>query len=143
MANDLTNAVRDRLNKGDPVRSDIGGVSLGTLLQRLENESVAVQEVVIAADATGGQDFVAAFDGKIVDVVVQCNGANVSGSLQVRRATTGITDAIICAVNHVIDRAGTIDDAEDTMVADETLNILANGAADVGTVRILVRRTTV
>ena len=109
----------------------------GTRLQEAQAQGLVVQEVVVSADATGGKSFTADYSMKIVDVLVQCNAANVGGALQLRRGTDTLTDHITCAVNHVVTRAGTLDDAFDTLTAGETLNVRAKDVADRGTMRIV------
>lgn len=116
---------------------------VGNLLKEAIDEVEALQaaqvyetvglKLAVVADASAGINFVMpAFDLEIVDVVVQCTASNVAGTLQVRRLTTPVTDAMICAVADAVVRMGTIDVAERLITAGETLNILANGAADRG-----------
>jgi hypothetical protein len=66
----------------------------------------------------------------IADVVVQAQAAANTGTLQLRRTTTAITDAIVAAVNHTLGRAATIDDEQATTTAGETLNFISTGSTE-------------
>ena len=98
----------------------------------------------VTADATSGlaiYDSAVPFDFEILDVVVQCTAANASGTLKLTDGTSDITDAIVCAVDKTIGRAGTIDDAKSSLSAGDTLKVVSNGAADRGTVTIIGKRS--
>ncbi len=89
------------------------------------------------AHVTAGQPFVAEFDMTVVDVVVQCVDANANGTAQLRTGTTAITDAIICAVDKVIVRAGSIDHAQEDLSAGSTYNVKTNATGDKGIMTIV------
>jgi hypothetical protein len=96
----------------------------------------------IGADATSGLkifDANAPFKFEILDVVVQARAASASGTVTVSDGTTDITDAIVAAVDKVVTRAGTIDDAASEIAAGGSLVLTTNGAAD----RALVTLTVV
>jgi hypothetical protein len=114
-------------------------VQKAKLADRLAATPVVVRAVV-SADATGGQAVTIPYDMYLIDVIVQCNAANASGTLQLRNGTTAITDAIACATNHAVARAGTIDDAHEDILTTDSINLLANGAADRGTVYLIGMR---
>jgi len=102
------------------------------LATAMQNRMVVVRVVVDAAANSTAKTFTVPYDMYIVDVVVQCTAANASGTLTLRTGTTAISDGIACATNHAVDRAATLDDAQVTRTAGETLNLIANGANDRG-----------
>lgn len=113
---------------------------LGDKVSDLTYKSPAIIEAAITADATGGLAITVPYDLKIVDVIVQCTAANALGTVTVRNVATAITDAIVCAVNKVIGRAGTIDAAQATLLKGGNLNVVTNGAADRGVVSLVCMR---
>lgn len=102
-----------------------------------------VVNYAVTADATGGLEIISSLpcDMEILDVIVQCTTANTSGTLLISESANAITNAMICAVDKVIVRAGTIDDAFSKMSAGDTLKVTANGNADRGTVTIIAKRS--
>lgn len=115
-------------------------VSLGDKLQAMATYGMACVRVVVDDTAAAGFDFTMPVAMNIADVVVQAQAAATSGTLQLRRTTTAITDAIDAAVNHVVDRAATIDDEQATTTAGETLNFISTGSdeTEAGKVRAIV-----
>lgn len=99
-----------------------------------------VRVVVDAAANSTAKTLTWPYDGYLVDVVVQSNAASASGTLTLRKGTTAISDAIACATNHSIARAGTLDDAQVDISAGTDLNLIANGAGDRGTVYLFGMR---
>ncbi len=96
----------------------------------------------ITADATStAVQFTIPFACRIVDIIVECTTASGSGTATVRKVTTAISDAMIMAVDKVIVRAGTIDDAQSTLAAGNNVNVITNGAADRGKVTLVCVRT--
>lgn len=77
---------------------------------------------------------------EVVDIIVQTRAANAAGTATVRKVATAISDAMIMAVDKVIVRAGTIDDAQSTLAAGDNVNVITNGAADRGFVTLVCRR---
>lgn len=94
----------------------------------------------IEADATGEKAVPIPFACEVIDVIVQCRATNAGGTMTLKKGSTAITDAMICAVDKVIVRAGTIDDAQSTLKEGDSVSVDANGASDRGLVTILVRR---
>lgn len=99
---------------------------------------IVVQRVDITADASGATDFTALFSGELIQAWTHATATNASGTLQVRRGTTGITDAMACATANAVDKADTITQASKDITAGETLNVIANGAADRGEVYLMI-----
>lgn len=104
--------------------------------------------IVIKKDISAAADPVTIFDAslpygiRILDVIVECTGANASGTVTLTDGTNPITDAMVMAVDKVIVRAGTIDDAYASLAAGASLVADKNAAADKGTVTIIAVRTT-
>lgn len=97
----------------------------------------------VTADATGGLkifDENAPVGLRIRDVIVECTAANASGTLKITDGTSDITNAIVCAVDKTITRAGTIDDAKSSIAEGGSLSVVANGASDRGTVTLVCER---
>ena len=63
--------------------------------------------------------------------------ANSNGTLTLKNGTNAISDAIICAVDKTITRAGTIDDSVSTLYTTSTVTVDAAGANDRGIMWII------
>ena len=75
----------------------------------------------------------APFAFRIVDVTCQCNGAVAGATATIHQGSvaapgTAITDAMVCAVNKVVTRVGTIDDAEADIAAGGSLTVVKAAA---------------
>lgn len=110
------------------------------------NYGLSIIEVPVTADASGAnaKTFTVPFNCKIVKALTICKAANTAGTLQVRRATTAITAAVVCAVNDTIAESATLVAAELTLAVGTTYNVLAGGTdatATRGVVQLLVART--
>lgn len=142
----ISDAAKDELDRMDAAAQKHG---LGTELKELQTNIATVEtgalyvlETIITADATGEVAIPVTFPCKVVDVIVECTAANANGTLTLKKGGTAITDAIICAVDKVVTRAGTIDDAQSTLaVSDTALTVDAAQAGDRGRISVLVRRT--
>lgn len=62
------------------------------------------------------------FDLEIVDVIIQPRGASTNGTVTINDGTNDITDAITCAVDKTIGRAGTINDAYSSLDAGDEIH---------------------
>jgi len=100
------------------------------------NARPVVLSAAITADATGGQSITVPYDMTIYDVVVVATAASGGGTVTVRSATNAISDAIACAVDTTVARAGTLDDTYTSVTTSSSLNVITNGAADRGLVYI-------
>lgn len=114
---------------------------IGDRLKELQDRSVAIQRIPIAADASGGLSFIAEYSGELVDAWVVCTAANASGTLGIRRSSTALTTLMICAVIDVLTRTALVLQSGKAIVAGETLNIKANGASDRGIVYMAILRS--
>ncbi len=114
---------------------------LGDRVKELQDKTLFIQRIPVAVDASGGLNFTVEYSGELVDAWVVCTAANASGTLQIRRSTTALTTAMICAVIDVLVRNALILQSGKTLVAGETLNVKANGASDRGVVYMAVLRS--
>jgi hypothetical protein len=99
-------------------------------------------KTAITADASAGlviTDLVP-IGSQIIDVQVIATAANTAGTVTLRTnaaSPVAITDAMVCAVDKVVVRAGTIDDAYNTVTANG-LQLLAGGTDATATRAIIV-----
>jgi hypothetical protein len=82
----------------------------------------------------------APFAFRILDVTVRCDAANALGTATLEDTVggggTAITDAIVMAVDEVVTRAGTINNAVADVALAGDLIVVTNGAGDIGQVAI-------
>lgn len=131
----LSDIQRQELNKGsNPVTQKV------VLGDAVYLAPVYIQAAIEADATSSAVAFTIPFACRIVDIIVECTAASGSGTATVRKVTTAISDAMIMAVDKVIVRAGTIDDAQSTLAAGNNVNVITNGAADRGVVTLVCVR---
>jgi len=89
------------------------------VLQYLQDNMTATDIAALKRFATvsispsgGNQTFTIPVGAKIIDAKVICTGANSGGTVQIKTGgASAISDAMICAVDKVVVRAGAIDNA--------------------------------
>jgi len=123
--------VYDKIDRSSIVPDQTNKV--GTLIKG----SPIVVKVVIDADYTGEKAVTIPYDMEVIDIVVQCTAASGGGTLILENGGTAVSDAIICAVDKVITRAGTIDDAQSTLLTTSTVTVDAGQAGDRGIMWII------
>jgi hypothetical protein len=69
----------------------------------------------------------APFAFEIIDVIVQPRGASTNGTMKLQDGSSDITNAMTCAVDKTIARAGTIDDAKSTIAVSGSLIVICAG----------------
>lgn len=107
-----------------------------------DKADLVVIKYTIDSDHTTAKPITIPHDLTIIDVIVQCTAANALGTAKLQRGASDITDAMVMAVDHVIVRAGTIDNAYQTLDhLSHTLNVVCNGAADRGVLHIIGYRS--
>lgn len=133
----ISSRQQEVINNDNPTNQE---VALGDKLQTMATYGMACVRVVVDDTAADGFNFTMPVAMNIADIVVQAQATATSGTLQLRRTTTAISDAIDAAVNHNIDRAATIDDAQAATTAGETLNFISTGSntTEAGKVRAIV-----
>lgn len=129
----LSSANRAKLGNDNPTSQ---GVALATALSYANT----IVRAVVDSTAASGFNITMPVAMEITDVVIQAQAAANTGTLQLRRSTNAITDAMICAVDHTLARAATIDNARATTTAGETLNVISTGSdgTEAGKVRAIV-----
>lgn len=89
-----------------------------------------VHTFAVGDAATGDIDIVVKQKCEVVDVWCQKqNGAGAANTMQVKKGASAISDAIACATDNAITRAGSIDDANSTLNEGDTLRLTATRAA--------------
>ena len=133
----LTQKEADQLDQSDPTRqkTEIGNEVLAQ--QTIDANTPRVVRFAITANATGALSITIPYDMVILDVWVECTTASGGGTATLRKSTTAITDAMVMAVDKTMVHAGTIDDAQSTILTTDSINVITNGAADRGVVTIL------
>jgi len=128
----LSAANRKELGNDNPTNQSVG---LETALGYVNT----VIRVVVDSTAAAGFSFTMPVAMNIADVVFQSQAAATTGTLQLRRSTTAITDAMTCAVDHIMGRATSIDNAQAVTTAGETLNFISTGqdGTEAGKVRAI------
>lgn len=131
----LSDIQRQELNKGsNPVSQKV------VLGDAVYSSPLLLEANIDAAANVTAVSVSVPFACEVIDVIVQSRAASASGTATVRKATTAISDAIVMAVDAVVTRAGTIDDAQSTLAAGDDLNVITNGANDRGLVQIVCKR---
>ena len=125
----MNQAEADAVDNIDP-RSQISQVV--ERIREIQATGLVVQRVDVTADASAGADFLVDYAMVLLDVLVRATATSGSGTLTLRRLTTAISSAVVCAVDEVLSRTTTITDAGQVLAVGETLNIIAAGAADRG-----------
>ena len=125
----ITSVQAEKLNKNETTNQD---VQLGSALR----SALIAIDFEVTADATSGLTIPVLYGIKIREVVVQCTATNGAGTLTLRTSTNAISDAIVCAVDTTIGRAGTLDNDYTTIAKDGNLNVISNGAADRGVITV-------
>jgi len=133
----LSDVFKDVINRMHP---DTQKVGLGDEIQLLGVYSPVILTYAVTADATGGLAIPVPFNFEILSVMVQCRATSGSGSMQLKKGSTAITDAIACATDKANVRDGSIDDAQSTITTADTLSVWANGANDRALITIVGKR---
>jgi len=129
----LSSTNRSKLGNDNPTNQNVG---LSTALSYANT----IFRFVVDSTAAAGFNLVIPAAINITDIVIQAQAAATTGTLQLRRVSTVISNAMVCAVDHTLARAGTIDNAQAATTAGETLNVISTGddAAEAGKVRAIV-----
>ena len=114
---------------------------LGARVQELQANTLYIQRVPVTADASAGTGFAVEVSGELVDMWVVCTSSNASGTLGIRRVATALTTLVACVTVDVEARTALLLQSGKTLVAGETLNVKANGAADRGVVYLAILRS--
>jgi len=100
--------------------------------------------VMFSKDVTTGAASVSFFgeagapvDFEILDVIVQPRGASTNGTLKAQANGADVTNAMLCATDKTLARAGTIDDAYSTVKQGSDITIVCAGDT-IGNTKALV-----
>jgi hypothetical protein len=89
--------------------------------------------------ATSDIDIVVTEKFEVLDVICRKDsGAGAGNTMQIKNGATAISDAIACAVDKTVTRAGTIDVAQNVIAAGGTLRLTATKAAGTRTALVTV-----
>lgn len=101
-----------------------------------------VHEFVIADAATADYDLQIEEKFEVIDVIVRKSGAGAGNTVQIKNVVAGvgtaITDAIAAAVDKTVTRAGTIDPAQEVVLAGNKLRASVTRAAGSGAMKVTV-----
>ena len=114
--------------------------SIGTKIYDVDNNGLFYIFKTVPAASHAGITITVPFSCQIEDAIVQCTTASVGGTITVKNGSTAITDAIICATDKAIVRAGTIDDAQNSITTASTLTAITAATGDAGTLTLVVRK---
>jgi hypothetical protein len=129
-----------------PHRANLAGVAKDLIANRYTVQdnavTVGMKGVIlfnVADAATADIDIVVTEKIEVIDVVVRKDaGAGAGNTMQIKKGATAITDAIACAVDKTVTRAGTIDVAQNTLSPGDTLRLTATRAAGTRTCKVSV-----
>lgn len=91
---------------------------------------------VQGAAGAAANNFSISRGGTLVDVTVIARADQVGGTVTVGKGADAVTDAIVCATDGNVTRAGTINDSRYTFVSGDALRVTTAGAATLCTVAI-------
>jgi len=94
--------------------------------------------VTVAANATA-VNFTVPYGFKLIDAFAVGSATSSGATLTLRTGTTALTSGMACAAADALGRATTL--TVGTHKAGDVLNVIANGAADRGTVFLIGKRT--
>lgn len=92
----------------------------------------------ITGDATGGDDYVLPRGGTIADIWAVASATSGGGTATVAVGGNAVSSAVVLAVADAVSRTTTLDVTFTTVVTGDTLTFTTNGAADRGTVFVLL-----
>lgn len=94
---------------------------------------------VVPDAATSDIDIVVNDKIEVIDVICRKDsGAGAGNTMQIKKGASAISDAIACAVDKAVTRAGTIDVANNQLNPNDTLRLTATKAAGTRTATVTV-----
>jgi hypothetical protein len=130
----ISAAEATKIDKAFPVSQSVGvGAEAKAMQDKAAYDPIFIK-VEITADATAGQSVTIPYAFELMEVIVQARDTVENGTVTVRKGTDAITNAIIMAADTVITRAGTITDAQSTILTTDDINVITANAGDVGLV---------
>ena len=114
--------------------------SLGSKIYDVDNNGLFYIYKVVPAASHAGIAITIPFACQIEDAIVQCTVASGTGTITVKNGSTAITDAMVCAEDKVIVRAGTIDNSVNSITTSTVLTAITHATGDAGTLTLVVRK---
>jgi hypothetical protein len=135
-------------NMGIVDAKNIRDAVIETRMVGVVNDNKVIPSAIVY-DVTTGAASIKIFDAnapykfEILDVIIQPRGASTNGTIKLTDGANDITNAMVCAADKTMVRAGTIDNAYSTIAADGTLEIVCAGdspAATIGLITIIIAK---
>lgn len=101
-------------------------------------QDALVVRFTITGDASGGDNYTMTRVADVLDVTVTCTAANGGGTVTVSKGSANISNAIACATNNAVARAGTIATANASLAVGDSLRVTTNAAGDRGIATVLI-----
>lgn len=91
----------------------------------------APKEVLAVYSSVDGADGAVTLTRNLLvfDVSVTCTNTSANGTITINNVAAAITDAIVCATDTNVTRAGTINDANNAVASGNLINIVRAGDA--------------
>jgi hypothetical protein len=123
--------------------NEIDTTKIATLASYVVTGMNVVYDVTTGAAEVKVFDSDAPFKFRVVDVVVEPRGASTNGTMKITNGTNDITNAMVCAVDKTMVRAGTVDNAYSTIAKGGSLSIVCAGdtvADTIGLVTVHIQK---
>ena len=123
--------------------NEINPTKLNVLTSKVVIPVIITEIITTGAAEVKIFDAAAPFKFRILDVIIEPRGASTNGTMKITNGTNDITNAMTCAVDKTIARAGTIDDAYSTISAGGSLSVVCAGdavASTIGRVTIIAEK---
>ena len=101
-------------------------------------QDALVVRFTITGDATGGDNYTMTRPADVLDTTVTATATSGGGTVTVGKGASAITNAIACATNNAVVRAGTIATANASLAVGDSLRVTTSNAADRGIVTVLL-----
>jgi hypothetical protein len=130
------------------VAPEIGGVSGAAIDAIPDNNTtggVEIEHVFVIANtgANSDNDLAIKENFEVTDIIVRKQGAGAGNTVQIKKShnavVTVISDAIVAAVDKAVTRAGTIDPAQEVLVAGDILRATVAFAAGSTQMKVIVK----
>lgn len=123
----------------DPAVANVTGATVGTVADNNTSAGIPIEHVFVIADAASADyDIVITEKFEVQEVIVRKSAAGAANTVTIKNGATAITDAIAAAVDKAVTRAGTIDPAQEVVLAGGTLRASVVRAAGSGAMKVTV-----
>lgn len=114
--------------------NEILPLKMATVENNIAVPFVITKDITTGAASVKLMDANAPFKFRIIDVIIEPAGASTNGTMKITDGTSDITDAIVCAVDKTVARAGTIDNAKSTIAKGGSVVVVCAGDAVASTI---------